>query len=62
MKNLSIKQIRIELLLTQQELADKLGLSIVSIQRWESGKSEPSLKHKREIIALCKENNIYLGE
>lgn len=57
---LDIKQIRTKLLLTQQEFAYELGLSIVSIQRWESGKSEPSLRNKRKIIDFCKNNNINL--
>lgn len=60
MKDLNIKQIRTELLLTQQEFADELGLSIVSIQRWESGKSKPSMKHKRKIIDFCNNKNINL--
>lgn len=62
MKNLDIKAIREQLLLTQQELADKLGVSIVTIQRAEKGQVVTSFKTRKKIIAFCKENNIDLGE
>lgn len=37
MNNLEFKKIRKNLSLTQKELADKLGYSLSSIQKWESG-------------------------
>lgn len=46
------KTIRLNLLLTQQEFADKLGVSIVTVQKWERGVNQPSLKHQREIKNL----------
>lgn len=37
-----IKQLRKELNLTQQQLAERLGVSFVTLNRWEKGRSDPS--------------------
>lgn len=55
-----IKKLREILLITQQELADLLSVSIVTVNRWENGKYEPTMKIKRKIMELCKANNIAL--
>ena len=55
-----VKQLRTKLIMTQTELAEILGVSFASINRWETGKHEPTTKIKRKIVALCKENNINL--
>ena len=55
-----IKKLREVLLITQQELADLLGVSIVTVNRWENGKYEPTMKIKRKIVELCKANSIDL--
>ena len=57
-----VKQLRNKLIITQAELAVLLGVSFASINRWETGKHEPTTKIKRKIVALCKENNIELEE
>lgn len=62
MKEIDIKAIREKLLMTQQEMADKLGLSVPTLQKIEYGKSNSSFKTRKKIIAFCKENNIDLGE
>ena len=38
----AIKEVRKRLGLTQQELADRLGVGIASISRWERGITKPS--------------------
>ena len=53
-----VKELRAKLILSQQEFADLLNVSFASINRWETGKHEPTIKIKRKIIELCKENNI----
>ena len=53
-----IKKLREVLLITQQELSDLLGVSIVTVNRWENDKFEPTIKIKRKLQALFKENNI----
>ena len=57
-----VKQLRNKLIITQAELAVLLGVSFAAINRWETGKHEPTTKIKRKIVALCKENNIELEE
>lgn len=53
-----IKLLRQKLILSQQELADLLGVSFSSVNRWEKGHHEPTIKAKRKIVELCKQNNI----
>lgn len=55
-----IKKLREVLLITQQELADLLGVSIVTVNRWENGKYEPTMKIKRKIVELCRAYSIDL--
>ena len=57
-----IKQIRNELLLTQTELADKLGVAFATVNRWENGHTEPSMRIKRKIRDICKRNGITMEE
>jgi transcriptional regulator with XRE-family HTH domain len=53
-----IKLLRKKLILSQQELADLLGVSFSSVNRWEKGHHEPTIKAQRKIVELCKQNNI----
>ena len=57
-----VKELRIKLILTQQEFAELLGVSFASINRWESGRHEPTIKVKRRIVELCKTNGINIEE
>jgi len=45
----SIKLLRSKMLLTQSELASKLDVSFASVNRWENGEHEPTMKVKREL-------------
>lgn len=38
-----LKEVRKRNLLTQQELADKLGVSLVTVSRWENGERTPNI-------------------
>ena len=53
-----VKELRVKLILSQQEFANLLNVSFASINRWETGKHEPTIKVKRIIVDLCKKNNI----
>lgn len=53
-----IKELRNRMLLTQSEFADLLGVSFGSVNRWENGKYEPTIKVKRKLKVLCLEYNI----
>ena len=59
---LIVKRLRDKLILTQEEFAKLLGVSYMSVNRWESGKYAPTIKVKRKIVELCKENNVTLEE
>ena len=50
--------LRRELLITQTELADLLKVSFASVNRWENGRFEPTMKAKRKIKQLCIKYNI----
>lgn len=54
----SIKQLREKMLLTQQEFASKLDVSFASVNRWENGEHEPTMKVKRELMKLIKKYKV----
>ncbi len=47
-----IKEYRDKVLITQTELANQLGVSFASVNRWEKGKFEPTMKVKRKLRVL----------
>ncbi len=57
-----IVSLRNKLILSQEDFARLLGVSFASVNRWERGHHEPTIKVKRKIVELCKENNIELKE
>ena len=52
---MEIRRLRKKLNLTQEQLAQKLGVSFTTINRWENGKNEPSPLALKEIQRLMKE-------
>ncbi len=57
-----VKHIREELLLTQVELAAELGVSFATVNRWEKGHHQPTIKQKRALRDYCKKKRIILEE
>lgn len=53
-----LKELREELIISQNELAKMLGVSFATVNRWENGHHEPTLKARRAIKELCKKNHI----
>lgn len=53
-----IKILREKMLLTQTEFAELLGVSFASVNRWENGEHEPTMKMKREIMKLMKKHRV----
>lgn len=47
-----VKIARDELQLTQAELAEKLGVSVVTVNRWENGKRKPSIETLNDLSFL----------
>jgi len=54
----SIKELRVYLKLTQQELAAKLKVGQPAISAWENQEYEPSLSTYKKILKLAKSKNI----
>ena len=52
-----IKEYRMRELLTQEELAKKLGVSFATVNRWEQGHHEPTMKMKRKIHSFIRDAN-----
>jgi len=53
-----IKKLREVMLISQGELAGILSVSVVTVNRWENEKFEPTIKIKRKLQILFKENNL----
>ena len=58
----AIRKLRAKLNISQQELADMLGFSFPSVNRWENGHYEPSIIAKVKLEELLNQNNIDLRE
>ena len=58
----AIKKLRKKLLLTQSEFAELLGVKLVTVSRWESGKFEPTMRVKRKLRELFEKNNIEIED
>ena len=57
--DITIKKLREAMFLSQEELAKILGVSIVTVNRWENGKFEPTIKFKRKLNELFLEYHIF---
>lgn len=53
-----VKKARIELLLSQDALAQALGVSFATVNRWESQEITPNAISEGKFIKFCKNNNI----
>ena len=54
----AVRALRETALLTQTELAQKLGVSYATVNRWENGHHQPTISDKRKIRALCRKYGI----
>ena len=58
----SIKELREKMILSQTEFAKELGVSFASVNRWENGQFEPTIKVKRKLAPYFKKYKIGIGE
>lgn len=58
----AIKALRKKMLITQTELAVLLGVAFVSVNRWENGAYEPTMKAKRKLAPLFENYGIFMEE
>ena len=42
------------LFLPQENLAQKLGISYITVNRWENGRFEPTIKMKKKLYSMFK--------
>ena len=57
-----IKSARENLLMTQEEIAVELGVTPITVCRWETGKTEPSIKAKKAFRDICERKGLTFGE
>jgi len=57
-----IKKVRLELKLSQQQLALALNVSYSTINRWENGHVEPSNLAQKSFIDFCESNFINVSQ
>lgn len=58
METMELKQLRAKMLLTQTEMAQVLGVALITYQRWEQGLAKPRFLHLRKIKDLCEKNGL----
>ena len=56
--NAIIKEIRSYTKLSQQEFADKLGVTFATINRWENAKAKPNKLAQAKLYDFCREKNV----
>ncbi len=54
----AIKELRKRLLISQEDVAKLLGVSFASVNRWENGHHNPTLKARQKLRPLFKKNHI----
>lgn len=54
----AIKEIRQECYLSQQALADELGVAFSTVNRWEKDKAIPNYQTMKRLVEYCKALNV----
>ena len=57
-----IREYRERKFLMQEELAKILGVTYVSISRWETGRFEPNMETKKKLVTLFNEIGMKLDD
>ena len=58
----AIKKLRNKMILSQTEFAKELDISFATVNRWETGKYEPTIKAKRKLVPYFKKYKIEVDE
>ena len=53
-----VKAVRARLFITQKQLAEELGCTVTSVNRWENGKKPPSFILEEKFKKFCADNGI----
>lgn len=54
----TVKEIRIKLNMSQEQLARELHVSFATVNRWENGKNRPNMLAKKALYDFCKEKGL----
>ena len=54
----SIRELRRNLRMTQEEFAHALGITVSTVNRWENGHSEPSKLARASIVGLAEKRGV----
>lgn len=57
-----IKVIRQKAFMTQEAFAKALNVAFSTVNRWESGKTNPNMTAMKQLKKFCDENNISFDE
>lgn len=58
----AVKELRLKMLMTQEEFAKLLDVSFTTINRWETGKYIPTIKVRRKLQPYFEKYNITIDE
>lgn len=54
--------VRTKLLLTQKSFANSLGVSVVTVARWETQKRKPHAIQYGKFLSFCESNGIFFDK
>src|SRR5262249_48490964 len=60
-RNEQLRRLRIGRSWRQQDLADRLGITVITIQRWERGSQSPSAYYRAKLCTLFNKSPQELG-
>ncbi len=58
----AIKKLRSKLILTQTEFGELFGVSFATVNRWENGRFEPTIKLKRKLAPYFEKYKIEVDD
>lgn len=58
----AVKKLRTILILSQTEMAELLGVSFQTVNRWERGTHKPTIKAKRKLAPYFKKYKIEVSD
>jgi len=53
-----LKMTRQKAFMSQEEFANEMGVSVITINRWENGKCKPNLSALKKIKSFCKTHEL----
>lgn len=57
-----VKKARMQLVVSQAEFAELMGVTFATVNRWENRRSKPTYRVLRKFYEICKKNKIEIGD